>query len=215
MLQPLLLVIENEGCLSWNLIDDTGVYNDPDNLEGYGAPNLASSAVTSATFLVLPFGYTTGFLFTFTIVTNVITAATVTMSDGTVVDILASLTSTVFPFTKEDPFVIIGEWLGYGVDSTIKSSAYYFEYNVSDGTTVYTDSQDQLIVCETCCCVTNMEADLDARDCECKDASIEKAARAQIWLDSAIWAMEDGDVDKSQANLTLAQDLCGNKCTNC
>lgn len=206
---------EAEGCLVWNFWDDTGSYAASTNPGGYGSPNLASSAVTSATLQVLPYGYTTGYTFTFTISTNVITAAKVTDPAGTITNILADMDSTVFPFTEALPFEIIGEWLGNGEDSELTSSTYYFEYNVTDGTNTYTSSADRVIVCQVCCCVRNAEADLDATECSCESATIEKVTRSQIFLDSAIWAMENGEVEKSYTNLMTAKKLCDGSCTNC
>ncbi len=204
-----------DGCLTWDFVDSTGNYSASLVPGGYGAPNLASSAVTSATILIVPHGYTTGYTFTFTIVSNVITVAKVTDPAGVITTITEDLTSTVFPFTTADPFVIIGEWLGYGVDSQITSSTYYFEYNVTNGTDIYTSSADRVIVCQVCCCVRNAEADLDSSECSCESPTIEKVMRSQIFLDSAIWAMENGEVEKSYTNLMTAKKLCENGCSDC
>lgn len=209
-------ISENDGCKSWNFTDETGDYNVTTNPTGYGYPNMSSSAITLATIYILPHNYTVGFLFTFTIVSNTITVVTITFPDGTVTDITSLLASTVFPFIENvNPFAIIGDWLGYGIDSEIISSAYYIEYNVSDGTNTYTSSSDEIIVCQVCCCVRNAEADLDSTDCECQNDKIEKTMRSAIFLDSAIWAMENGDVEKSYTNLMTAKELCSGKCSNC
>ncbi len=205
----------DDGCLTWDFVDSTGAYVAVTNVGGYGTPNVASSAITSATILIIPHGYTTGYTFTFTIASNVITACTVTAPDGTITTITADLTSTVFPFTTADPFVIIGEWLGYGEDSQITSSTYYFEYNVTDGSATYTSSADRVIVCQVCCCVRNAQADLDATECSCESPTIEKVMRSQMFLDSAIWAMENGEVEKSYTNLMAAKTLCEGGCQSC
>ena len=207
---------EQDGCLLWHFVDNTGTYNVTTNVGGYGTPNLASSAVTSATLYILPYGYATGWTFTFTIVTNVITACSVTSPSAVVTIITTDLVNTIFPFTEATPFVINNEWFEGEADSEIASSTYYFEYNVTNGTDTYTSSADRVIVCQVCCCVRNAEADLDATDCECQNSKVESAMRGQIFLDSAIWAMEDGDVEKSYANLMFAKKLCeGNGCSNC
>lgn len=208
-------VSEQVDCTKWDFIITSGDYNATTNPGGFGAPNVASTAITSATLEVKPYGYTTGWLFTFTIVSGSVTACTVTSPDGTVTNIFADLEYTSFPFSEAEPFVINNEWFGGEADSELTSSAYYFELNISDGTDTYTSSSDELIVCSICCCVRNSAADLDARDCGCGDSKIEKAARARIFLDAAIYAMENGEVDQSYANLMKAKDYCEGKCTNC
>ncbi len=203
---------EQSGCQEWHFVDETGSYSS-DNTGGYGSPNLASSAVTSATILVLQNGFTSGYTFTFTIASNVITAATLTGPNGDITTITSDLTSTVFPFTTVYPFVIIADWLGFGVDSQFVSDGYYIEYNITDGTTTYTSSRDELITCLTCCCVRTMVSNLT--DCSCEDEALQKATKAQIFLDSAVWAMENGEVDKSVNNLNVAKALCGDTNCNC
>lgn len=208
------LIEEQDGCLEWHFTDTAGVYS-ATNTGGYGTPNVASSAITSATLLVLPYGSTVGYTFTFTIASSVIANATVTDPAGTVTNILADLTYTAFPFATATPFIVIGEWMGNGADSELTASAYYFEYNVSDGTNTYTNSINQLITCQVCCCVRNSQSDLVATDCSCQEPKIETAMRATIFLESAIWAMENGEVDKSYTNLMMAKSLCEGSCTNC
>lgn len=207
---------EQDGCTTWNWWDATGTYDASTNTGGYGPPNATSGAMTSATLEVLPYGYETGWLFTFTLVTGNVTECTVTNPSGTVTDIFADLVNTAFPFTEALPFVINNEWFDGETDSEITSSTYYFEYNVSNGVDTYTSSADRVIVCQVCCCVRNAEADLDATDCECQNAKVETAMRGQLFLDSAIWAMENGEVEKSYANLMFAKKLCeGSGCSNC
>jgi hypothetical protein len=207
---------EQDGCKEWYFIDGTGNYNATDNLTGFGAPNIASADVTQATIYILPYGYTTGWLLTFTIVSNVITAATSTAPDGTIANILSQLTSTVFPFSETDPLVIIGEWLGMGEDSQITSSVYNIEYVITGPSFVqYSTSRDELIVCTVCCCVRNAASDLQGGDCKCQDEKIENAMRAEINLQAAIWAIENAESDKAQTLLLEAKRLCEGKCNGC
>lgn len=212
-------ITESDGCKKWEFVDSTGAYDATDNTGGYGTPNIASTSVTTATIYVLPYGYTAGYTFTFTISSGTITACTVTDPNSVVTNIFADLTSTVFPFSEADPFVIIADWLGFGEDSEFTAGAYYFEYTISGTSFSYTSSSDNLMVCQVCCCIANMIADLDAGDCECQNDKIEKATRAQIWLDAAIWAMEDGgnvsNVTQAQTNLMAAKQLCEGGCANC
>lgn len=214
-LEILCEVEETDGCLEWDFIDSTGAYNATTNPTGYGAPNMASTAVTSATITITPHGYTTGYVFAFTIAAGTITACTVTAPDGTVTNIFADLEHTAFPFTEDEPFTIFNEWLGGEEDSEFTSNHYNFEYSVTNGTETYDTDLAQLIVCAACCCVHNMQVNLDPTECECQDEAIEKATRAQIYLDAAIFAMEENDVDKSYDLLQAAMALCENECTNC
>ncbi len=210
-----LEVSENSGCQSWNFEDSTGLYSASTNTGGYGSPNVASSAITSATILVLQNGFATGYTFTFTIATNVITAATVTAPNGTITTITSDLTSTVFPFSEDEPFVIIADWLGFGEDSQFVSDAYYFEYNITNGVTTYTSSVDQLIVCQTCCCIRTMVSNLEDCNCDDKNGSLDKAVKAQMFYDSAIWSMQNGEADKSVNSLNVAKTLCDGNCAGC
>ena len=206
---------EADGCKSWELIDTTGDYNDPNNLTGFGAPNIAASTITSATISILFYGSTVPYIFTFTIVTGTITACTVTNPAGVVTNILADLSATAFPFSVAEPFVILPEWIGLAEGDSMPIGAIYTEYNISDGTDNYTADCDQLIVCSVCCCVTNMKADLDSRSCDCQESNMDKAIKATIWLDAANYAMEQEDVDKAHANLLFAKSICEGSCTGC
>lgn len=216
-LEILFEVEESEDCLEWDLTDTTGAYNVTTNPTGYGSPNTASSAIVSAIINVLPYGETVPTIFTLTIATNVVTAATWTAPDGTVTNILADLAYTVFPFTEAAPFTIYGEWMGNGADSELTSGAYNFEYIIatSGGALTYNTDIDQLITCQVCCCVRSAAVDLDASDCKCNKEKVDKAVRASIFLDSAIWAMENAEVEKAVANLNQAHDICSGNCVNC
>lgn len=211
-LENFITITENDGCQSINYIDGTGNYS-ASNLSGYGTPNPASSVMTSVTVLVLAYGYTTGYTFTFTLASNVITNATSTAPDGTITNIYSSLTSAVFPFSTAAPFVITGAMLGYGTASQIPSDCFYFEMNMSDGTTTYTSSLDYLTTCVACCCVRKMEAALTG-DCDCEDDNVKSAIKGRVLLNSAIWAMEDGSVDKAHTIINKVTEICGASC-NC
>jgi len=212
-LENFITITENDGCQSINFIISTGSYNATTNPGGFGVPNPASSVMTSMTILVLPYGFTAGYTFTFTLSSNVITAATSTAPNGTITDIYSSLTSTVFPFSSDAPFVITGAMLGYGTSSQIPSDCFYFEMNMSDGTTTYTATLDYLTTCVACCCVRTMEAALDG-DCDCEADNVKSAARGRILLNCAIWAMEDNSVDKAHTIINKVTEICGKNC-NC
>lgn len=202
-------------CTNIEFFDPTGTYNASTNPGGYGSPNLASSAVTKAILNVYKYGDTVPVIFTFTVSSNVITAATVTRSGETAVSILADLASTAFPIVEASPLAIIGEYLTGEEDSDIESDTYYFEYSVTDGTTTYLYTVDQLLVCTTCCCVGSMQRELNAADCKCDKDKIMKAFTAQVYLDAAIWSMEKEEIEKAHNNIAYAKELCAGGCQDC
>lgn len=209
---------ETDECSVVNIIETTGDYDVSLNPTGYGTPNFASASATLMTLIVLAYGQTTGYTFTFTLASGVITACTVTDPAGTITDIYADLTWTVFPFTEDQPFVLNSSWIGYAEDEAITSGAFNFESEVTDGTddNNYTATSDDLLVCTTCCCVKNMEADLDPECCDgCGDDALNKVRKARVFLNGAIEAMARGEVDKSQLQLLLAQEICSGKCKTC
>lgn len=205
-----------EDCTSWHFWDTTGTYDSGTNPGGYGAPNVEATDIEDAVLIVTPYGWTNGYVFHFSITNLSITDATVTAPDGTVTNIFSDLATKTFPFTEAEPFIIISDYMEMGTDEEITSSAYHLEYSVNDSTDSYYYESDELIVCQVWNCTHNQQADLDAEDCQCENGStIELAMKAQIMLDSAIYAMENGDVEKSQSNLVYAKELCDGKCKNC
>jgi hypothetical protein len=207
---------ENSGCKTINFIDNTGVYHATTNPSGYGAPNFDDADVVLAVIKVTPYGFTTGYTYTLTISANVITDATVTAPDGAVTNIFADLTWDVFPFTSTKPFIITGDHLGFGTDSQIPFGAYDIEYTVTDLNDIAAaTSSEELIVCQVCCCVRSAKSDLKVTDCSCQDDKLDRATKADIYLQSAIWAMEFGDVTNAVANLKYANELCEGKCKTC
>ncbi len=213
-LVPSFEIEENLGCKQWLFEDTAGVYDVTLFPLGYGAPNTESTAITSATISILAYGATIPYIFTFTIASGTITSCTVTAPNGTVTTITTLLTNTVFPFSATYPFVIIADWLGFGVSSTFTSGTFYIEYNVTDGTYNYTTDCDQVMVCSTACCVRNMDVSTEG----CGDCS-GKANRkflAKMFIDEALWAMENADVEKSQELIVYAQSLCDKEnCNGC
>ncbi len=207
-------VEESDDCKSWDFIDNTGVYNVTTNPTGYGSPNVASTAIILATIDLYFYGSTVPYTFTFTIASGTITACTVTPPSGTAVSIFADLAFTSFPFSEAAPFTILPEWIGLAEGASMTYGAIHIDYNVNNGSINYSTDLDELISCSVCCCITNMEADLDARE-GCTGEAINNAMMARIWLDSAVYAMEQEDVDKAQANLLYAQQLCTGGCPGC
>lgn len=207
---------EQEGCKEIYFVDSTGDYDVTLNPTGYGTPNLGSDAIVAVQVIITPYGDAVGYTFDFTVVTNIITVATVTAPDGTVTDILADLVSTAWPWIVDvNPLIIIGDYLGFGTDSEITSGGFNIEYIIDEGAEQFSFDEDHLIACQVCCCVRNAAADLEATNCECQAEKLNNAINAQIFFDAAVWATEGGEIDKGVANLAMAKKLCEGKCTNC
>lgn len=205
-------VKEIDGCKSIQAWDSTGDYNALTNPNGWGAPNRDSSTVKTSYFRFYPEGYTIPILFTFTNEANAMTEAIITFVDGTTLDIFNDITNQVFPIVEASEFIIKGEWLGF-TEGNIPSGAWYMEYEAkNDGDSPplfdYVASVDQLFVCATCCCIQNMKANIEPGKCECDDDKIWNLMRAQVYLDSAIWAMEQGEVEISKVNHAQAKAIC-------
>lgn len=209
---------EPSGCQALHFIDSTGIYGafveGEENTTGYD-DLVTSDSITEATILVTPYGYTSGYLFTFEINSGQITDATVTDINGVVTNIFADLLYDLFPFSEDKPFIIKSEWIGGTEDSQIPFGQYDIEYGVSDGTDTYVSSSENLVVCTVCCCVNSMASDLEATDCECQNDKLDKAINARMFLDASIYAAEDGQMEKARNLLTTANDLCQGKCANC
>lgn len=209
---------EQDNCQDIYFWDDTGTYAGGSNEGGYGTPNIASTAVTQALLKIYAYGAETPTLFTFTVSSGTITAATITPPSGTATSILADMDSVVFPFTEALPFVITGAYLedSDDEDTEVVSDAYYTEYSVTDGTNTYVSTSDDLFSCAACCCVATAKKELNANDCKCNTTKVMNATYAGVYLDSAIAAMEQEEVDKAHNNIVYAKELCtGDGCSNC
>ena len=114
------------------LNETTGDYNQYNNAGGYGSPNVASSAITSAIFTMRKSDHEAGISLELTISSNVITAAQVLDEFGQATDVLSQLTNTVFPLVNQE----LTSKILYGTtnEDILASGAYYCTYTVSDGT---------------------------------------------------------------------------------
>lgn len=211
---------ENDG-LSFKLYDSTFTYHATYNTGGYNTPNIASSAVTQVLIKVYPPDYTTPYIYTFTILTNVVTAITVTSPAGVATVIATSrLTSTIWPFLQAHPFEALNTDLGFSEDDELTDGHWIIEYIISgpnDGTGVafsVTASEDKLFNHQTCCCITKLFINLDP-DCDCLEDKIKLATQAQAFLfDSGVSAEADL-IAEAVTSLNKAKDICENQCQNC
>lgn len=215
-------VDEQTGCKFWKFYSTIGTYDETTNPGGWGTPNPINSGEGIATIYILPHGYTKGWLLTVTMGAGMISDFTVTDPQGNVVNWFDKLDTlggyTSFTYLEAFPLYITNEMFGLPAETNIFQGHVYIEENltisVNGEDVTYTASEDQLMVCQLCCCIETSSANLDPTDCECKNDKIEKLTRAKIFMDSAIIMMEDADVNKSFDLYTKAVALCDDKC-NC
>ena len=203
-------------CKKLWLWDSTGVYNAVTNLTGYNAPNATSNSMTSAIINIYPPGYTVPIIFTFTIVTGTITACTRTDPDGTVTNVLADLSTTVFVFDTTEKLVFDSELLGLGDDLGMESGNWYFEYSVTNSTTTYVTSLDSWLFCLADCCVKKLLLKITPGNCGCENGSAGSIYReAKTFLDAASYAADWGLKEQAQNNLDEAMKICSSNCAGC
>jgi len=206
---------EQRGCRQINFWDITGAFDATTNPTGYGdATTVVTSTITKAVINVYPQGYTVPIVFTFTIVSLVITGCTITYVDGTTAPL--TLTYNVFPFTQTAPFIFIGDNLGNGVSSEINFGAYHIEYYVYVGATmVGNTANDFLITCQVDRAVKNAAGALETTDCDCTTSRDLDVFKSEVILDSAKWCMENGEPIKAGQSLAYAFNLANNDCQSC
>src|SRR3972149_2669466 len=104
--------------------------------------------------------------FSFTIASNVITAATLGLSGATATSILSTLASTVFPFVAT-PFSI---WTDYGVTvPAFADGVVEVIYTISGSGYNYTTSKAKTVLCsELCCCLQKKGQSINPETC-CED----------------------------------------------
>lgn len=175
----------------------------------YGGGTVTIASVTSNVIVVNLSGgsYLT---FTFTIASNVITAATLGLSGATPVSILGSLASTVWPFVAT-PFSI---WRNYGVViPALSDSVVEIDYTIAGSGFNYTTSSTVLITCVgICCCLSKMSQAIDI-ECDCSEDAIWNYLRASTYLEVAQMATQIGNTERAQLALDKAIALCN--CENC
>lgn len=212
-------------CKSFAFSDDTGAYNVSTNPHGYGGGvNIPSSAVQNFYIRVYQYGQTTPYLFTFSVNTNTITAATLTAPNGTVTNIFSSLTSTVFPFSSatSNAFSILNTWIGFSSSQKLSDQVWTISYEIVG---VYTNlgidydfdlitSVDLLVDCNTCCCIKKMAANLKTNCCDCGNALM-TYLKAKAMLDSANASADIGEYDAAQKAIEKASELCDQNCSGC
>lgn len=130
-------------CKSFVFTENTGTYNNPDNLTGWGNPNAALADIDTAVLSIE--NLTTGVTYDDLTIT----------SSGTV--------GNETTFTTED-LLIATVSIG---DVTLPDGQYCFTYTITmDDTTVYEAQVKKVFLCESCCKIKTKACEIDL-DCGC------------------------------------------------
>ena len=183
--------------------DTTGVYLANVNDGGWGAPNTLTTDIISATIEITPKGYITPILFTFTIVNDVITAATRMDEFGVVTNVFPLLSNQdkVFPFFN---FEFNSELLfNSSPSSDLSDGSYLVRYECTDGNYTFTNEQWVFFTC------------LSKR---CKDDTVVRGAAGHVTTENQIkiflnyeyilGGVSLGDKDFVDAQVDAMASLC-------
>ena len=175
----------------------------------YTAGTILSSTVTTATVNVAYSTLGTSIEYVFTVANNVITAATLSIGGADPATITDELVSTVFPL------VDFGLSTDYGVTiPDVEDGVYYTTYTIAGDPVTpyeYDTTQQVLIECGACCCISKMFQELNPENC-CDDKKWMTAMRAASYLSASRYATQGGFVDNAVANLNMAQSICSEGC---
>jgi hypothetical protein len=205
-----------DGCYGFSFIDSTGDYS-VDNPGGYGGPNIDAIDVATSTISVYPPNSTIPYVFYFEwdkFFPYNYTLATLTKPDGTIVDILADVSSLSFPFSVGNEFIIKGTYLDYESETSIIDGAWTINYEIVDESeNIYMTNSYQLITCGACCCIQKLFINLP--DCGCDDGYFRTAQLADAYLKSAIYSANMGFMERAQKNIDKANEICSGNCKSC
>lgn len=131
-----------DNCKSFTLTETTGVYNNPDNLTGWGTPNPTSSDINYATVSVE------------------------NLTTGITYDLMTYLSPTI----NTSVVITTAELLINGVsigDITLPDGQYCFTLTyVLNDTSIYSQQVRKVFLCESCCKIKTKACEIDI-DCGC------------------------------------------------
>jgi len=194
--------------------DSTGAYSAVSNTGGYGAPNPASTTVT--TFQVICNWISAGAIITynFTVSSGTITVATVTDNEGTVYNCLADLASTAFPIVDPNFLDLTDTFDDEIVLPELADGQFKLTYKVISASVpfTYTTSTTYFRISDLCCCISNLRLETEI-DCPCSDSTMKQVNMADYWLKCALCAVDAGKSDETALNyFTKAQEVCAGNC---
>jgi hypothetical protein len=181
-------ICQSSNCESLTFTETTGVYNVTTNPTGWGAvgggdPNEMLSDATIATL-------------------------TLTGPDGTVYAPVDLLGLSSFP--KDD--IKFGYSItAASVDSSLSEfsdGSWTIAYNVTTGSTTYSESKTFFFSCQISACVYSMVADIDVSDCNCDIETLNKVLEAKAFLDALSYAVGCGNLTGANEILTTLQRTC-------
>jgi hypothetical protein len=198
-------------CTTLTFNDTTGTYNASTNPLGYGLPSgIASSDVTSINLTIRFESAGIYLTYLFTVSSNVITAATLSLNGATPVDITSKLLSTAFPIVSFNPLGSYGVIL-----PTLEDGVYSTEYTISGTASAtpfsYTTSQQIITDCNICCCNTKQFLNVDP-NCEDFEDKLEDAMIVLGWIQVAKSNAEYGNINAAVSALNKAAELCDCGC---
>jgi len=202
-----ILITKNEACTTMTLADTTA---------DYGGGTVTTASVEQVVIVVRNKSNDSYFTYTFTVVSNLITAATLSLNGGTATTITSELSSTAWPFIVDvNEFDL---WGDYGVtlpdfDDAVIQPEYTITRTTAEAYS-YTTSKTVLIDCNTCCCITKLGASLDP-GCDCSTGKRKTYDDAYTWLHVAKDAAAVGNVSRAVEALRKASELCSCACTDC
>jgi len=146
-------LVEAQNSTQVSFYDSTGVYNAVTNPTGYGAPNVASSAITSAEIRFTFDLIANPILVNFVIASNVVTSATKTDQLGNVTSLdLTEFNISAFPFPQNSPIVFPASFF-IGSATVIEDQYVQVDYTISDGSVEYDSNVVYLLNQNACCCL--------------------------------------------------------------
>ena len=183
------------------------------NILGYGlVGGIESADVEGAVINVYYPLMTNSVKFTFTIVSNAITDATITDLNNVTTNIFSLLTSTVFPFVDFDISA------DYGVTvPEVTDGLYTWDYTIN-GTNpeefTYTTSGGFTSDCTVDCCIEKSYLEMDS-NCGCFEDKVKGIIRSEVFLWASRYAINVGQDSKADNFLTKAKESCETNCKDC
>lgn len=181
---------QSADCTSFNVFDETGIYNAITNPTGWGAPN---PDIANATAAVI----------------------NVTIPDATV-----PISINVFPTLPnitDTPFTVTLAMLGLSSLAKLPDGIYIVEYlvNLNVPPNIIAQTTTVLFTCQVKCCIDKLLASLTDKNCSCEDSKAIQALQAYTMFIAAQKAACCGHIENSKKLLKKAQDLCSGNCPTC
>jgi len=203
-------VYTNSGCSELLLQDTTGEYDVNTNVGGYGLPGGPTLDDITLCEIIVTYNSLGAYItYSFTVLSQLIVAATLAVGGGAPTNILTSLPSTVWPFEAANPFNLVD---GYGVTlPTFTDDVFKVEYSI-EGTVPDTFDFDTIayepVVCNSRCCINRKFIALDP-SCGCSNDKIKSALYGEALLNQVEIAAEQGDLTGALQALSELNKLCG------